>query len=45
MFQGKQWRSKQTGKIAPKQIGSKITDIAKRLIKLKGNDQEGTDEI
>ncbi|ELW0836320.1 KTSC domain-containing protein [Escherichia coli] len=45
VFQGKQWRSKQTGKIAPKQIGSKITDIAKRLIKLKGNDQEGTDEI
>lgn len=45
VFQGQQWRNKRTGKIAPKQIGAKISDIAKRLIKLKGNDQEGTDEI
>lgn len=44
-FQGQQWRNDRTGRIAPKAISSKITDIAKRLIKIKGNDQEGTDEI
>lgn len=48
VFQGQQWRNQRNGKIAPKNIGSKISDIAKRLIKLKGNDQEtnpGQDEI
>lgn len=35
VFQGQQWRSKQTGKIAPKNISTKMSDIAKRLIKLK----------
>lgn len=45
VFQGQQWRNQRTGKIAPKLIGKKISDIAKRLITLKGNKQEGTDEI
>jgi hypothetical protein len=37
-YQGKQWRNNRTGKIAKKAISQKITDISKRLIKLKGND-------
>ncbi len=39
-FQGKQWRNKRTGKVAKREISNKITDIAKRMIKLKGNDSE-----
>lgn len=39
-FQGKQWRNSRTGKIAKKVIGQKITDIAKRMIKLRGNESE-----
>lgn len=35
-FMGKQWKNKRTGKIAKRNISDKITDIAKRLIKLKG---------
>lgn len=36
-YQGKQWRNNRTGKIAKTEISRKITDISKRLIKLKGN--------
>lgn len=39
-FQGQQWRNTRNGKIAPKAISAKISDIAKRLIKLKGTDQD-----
>lgn len=41
IYQGKQWRNSRTGKIAKKNISQKISDIAKRMIKLKG----GNDEI
>lgn len=39
-FQGAQWRNDRTGRIASKKITQKMTDIAKRLIKLKGDDDE-----
>lgn len=35
-FMGKQWKNRRSGRIAHKTISNKITDIAKRLIKLKG---------
>ncbi len=35
-FLGKQWKNDRTGRIAKREISDKITDIAKRLIKLKG---------
>ncbi|AFA44428.1 hypothetical protein [Klebsiella phage phiKp_21] len=44
VYQGQQWRSKQTGKIAPRNIGAKMTDIAKRLIKLKEKPKPDSDE-
>lgn len=40
VFQGKQWRNSRTGKIAKKIISNKISDIARRMIKLKGEDNE-----
>lgn len=39
-FQGAQWKNDRTGRISKKEITQKMTDIAKRLIKLKGNDDE-----
>lgn len=42
-FMGQQWKNLQSGKIATKNISDKITSIAKRLIKLKGNPDEETD--
>lgn len=48
-FQGQQWRNTRTGKIAPKNISTKMSDISKRLIKLKGQDNstssEDTDDL
>lgn len=35
-FMGKQWRNKRTGRVANKRIQAKISEIARRLIKLKG---------
>lgn len=43
-FKGRQWRSIDSGKIAPKNINAKISDIAKRLIKLKGTDEGDIDD-
>lgn len=40
IFQGQQWRNSRTGKIAKRNISKKMSDIAKRMIKLKGNDNE-----
>lgn len=37
-FMGKQWKNKRTGRVANRQINDKISSIAKRLIKLKGDD-------
>lgn len=37
-FMGQQWKNDSTGKIATKDISNKITNIAKRIIKLKGED-------
>lgn len=37
-FLGKQWKNTRTGKVAKKDISDKISSIAKRLIKLKGDD-------
>ena len=42
-FQGKQWKNDRTGKIAKSVISNKISDIAKRMIKLKGENNQ--DEI
>ncbi|SOK58593.1 hypothetical protein [Yersinia phage fHe-Yen9-04] len=39
-FQGQQWRNNRTGKIAKKHISQKMTDIAKRMLKLKGKANE-----
>ena len=39
-FQGKQWKNQRTGRVAKREISKKMTDIAKRMIKLKGNDSE-----
>lgn len=47
-YQGQQWRNKRTGRIVNRQIRDKISDIAKRMIKLKGEDKptgEEPDEI
>lgn len=41
-FMGQQWKNDSTGKIAKKAISDKITSIAKRIIKLKGEDQNGS---
>ena len=35
-FQGQQWKNDRTGRVAKREISDKITAIAKRLIKLKG---------
>lgn len=35
-YKGKQWRNTRTGRIAKSNISDKMTDIAKRMIKLKG---------
>lgn len=43
-FQGQQWRNKRTGKVAKKQIGDKISNIAKRMIKLKGEEEQNNDD-
>lgn len=43
-FMGKQWKNKRTGRVANKAVSDKITNIAKRLIKLKGNDKEQPDD-
>lgn len=40
VFQGKQWRNSRTGRVAKREISDKITDIAKRMIKLKGTNKE-----
>lgn len=39
-FKGKQWVNKNTGRIANRQVADKITSIAKRMIKLRGDDNE-----
>lgn len=39
-FMGKQWKNKRTGRIANRMISDKITDIARRLVKLKGENNE-----
>lgn len=39
-FQGKQWRNTKTGRVAKTNISNKISDIAKRMIKLKGGNGE-----
>lgn len=39
-YKGKQWRNTRTGRIAKKVISDKMTDIAKRMIKLRGNANE-----
>jgi hypothetical protein len=39
-FQGKQWKNSRTGRVAKREISQKMTDIAKRMIKLKGRDDE-----
>lgn len=36
IFQGQQWKNQRTGRVAKREISDKITNIAKRLIKLKG---------
>ena len=41
-FLGRQWRNTRTGRIATRKISDKMTSIAKRMIKLKG---ESSDEI
>lgn len=43
-FQGQQWRNKRTGKIVQKKIRDKMTDIARRMIKLKGDDKPTGDD-
>lgn len=35
-FMGKQWKNDRSGRVAKREISDKITAIAKRLIKLKG---------
>lgn len=44
-FQGKQWRNTRTGRVARKDISNKMSDIAKRIIKLKGTDKDVEDDI
>lgn len=44
-FQGRQWKNNSTGRVAKKDIGDKISSIAKRLIKLKGTDQDDLDAL
>lgn len=43
-FQGRQWRNKRTGKVAKKDISDKISTIAKRMIKLKGEEENNDDD-
>lgn len=43
-YKGQQWRNDRTGKIANKVIAAKISDIARRMIKLKGTDEDIGDE-
>lgn len=45
-FQGQQWRNLSTGKVAKKDISSKMSNIARRIIKLTGSkDDEDLDDI
>lgn len=44
VYQGQQWKNQRTGKIAKKSIGDKITSIAKRMIKLKGEEDNDMSE-
>lgn len=43
-FQGQQWKNTSTGRVAKKEISNKMTDIARRMIKLKGPDIEGEED-
>lgn len=36
-FKGRQWRNMRTGRVANRRIQAKISEIARRMIKLKGN--------
>lgn len=38
-YMGKQWRNQRTGRVANRRIQDKISEIARRLIKLKGTQQ------
>lgn len=40
VFRGKQWTNKRTGRVASSKISSKMSEIAKRLIKLKGKEDD-----
>lgn len=47
-YQGQQWRNSRTGRIVKKEIRDKMSSIARRMIKLKGEDKptgDSTDEI
>jgi len=39
-FKGRQWVNSRTGRVANRQISDKISSIAKRLIKLRGDDKD-----
>lgn len=39
-FKGKQWVNQKTGRIANREVSKKISDIAKRMIKLRGDDKD-----
>lgn len=43
-FMGKQWKNKRTGRVASRTISDKISNIAKRLLKLKGEDKGKDDD-
>lgn len=40
IYRGKQWVNKRTGRIANSKISAKMSEIAKRLIKLKGEERD-----
>ena len=40
VFKGRQWVNQRTGRVANRKIADKITSIAKRMIKLKGKDDD-----
>lgn len=44
-FQGQQWKNTRTGRVARKDISTKMSEIARRMIKLKGTDNtDNTDD-
>lgn len=43
-FMGQQWKNQRTGRIANKTVSDKITNIAKRLIRLQGTNAPDVDD-